>query len=357
MWASLVLDKSYNIDNYVPYLTAFAEDNKQYFPDTFLYFITNFDDYLTSILTKQKFNKYWEESNDKIFDTSLALLVLQNNNAEQILDSKDYLLSIQDDKGCWSNNIRNTAFILYSAFPKTSITDGSGSSDIILCEDASGFCMSSVSCADSLGIDLGSDLQCPSVTQVCCSKPLKQETCSQKQGTICNSNQECSIGTIPSSDSSSCCLGTCEISQQTDLSECEEQGGFCDSVCASNEESKSFSCTNTGDLCCVKISDIEKTTSKTWIWILAILIILVVLGIVFRNKLQEWIFRMKSGGASSTHTSRPSFPGLPPRPMQRPMPHRVLPPQSSLQRSPIKKPSALEKEFNETLNKLKEIGK
>ncbi len=273
LWATFVLNKDHDMNNYIPYLTAFAPDNKQYFPDTFLYFVTNFDDYLTSILSKQKFNKYWEESNEKLYDTPLALLVLQNNNAEPITNAKNYLLSIQDSNGCWANNVRNTGFILYSAFPRTSSTTEPGTSEAVLCEDSNGYCMSSVACDDAGGIDLG-DLACSSVTQVCCSKAPKQETCSEKGGTVCKTNEACSIGTTTSSDEAECCLGACQTPTTTEKSECEDNGGACDTVCSATEESKSFACTNAADLCCVKKSTTEGPKgSKVWIWILAILIL------------------------------------------------------------------------------------
>lgn len=353
LWASFVLDNNYNTNDYIPYLTAFSDDNKPYFPDTFLYFLTNFDDYLTNILSKQKLDKYWEESNDKLYDTSLALLVLQNTEAEQISNAKNYLLSIQNENGCWNNNIRNTGFILYSAFPKTSPIEG----DIteVFCEDSDGYCLSSESCEDAGGIDLGAELKCPSVTRICCSQPPLEETCSEKGGLICDLNEECSIGTTTSSDTNSCCLGACQIRQQPEISECEDFGGICQTSCDENEESKTYECTIRSEFCCVKKITTQKT-SKLWIWILLILIVLVIIGIIFRNKFREWIFRMKSGGSrpSPPTNYRPQFP--PSRPMQRPIQRRILPPQHLAQRQ-IKKPSALEKEFNETLGKLKDIGK
>jgi len=86
------------------------------------------------------------------------------------------------------------------------------------------------------------------------------------------------------------------------------------------------------------------------------------MGIVFKDKLRTYWFRLKSSfGKGSSGPEQPSPPGfIPPQPpRQRLMPRRILPQRSSAKpRRPIKrKPKTpRDKEFSDVLNKLKEIG-
>ena len=94
-----------------------------------------------------------------------------------------------------------------------------------------------------------------------------------------------------------------------------------------------------------------------------VLIILVVLGIIFRDRLRILWFRMKSGGKPKPGSGpRPPyapqyFPGYQ-RPMMRVPERRILMPTQQPLRKPIAKvKSGAQKELDEVLKKLKEMGK
>ena len=93
-----------------------------------------------------------------------------------------------------------------------------------------------------------------------------------------------------------------------------------------------------------------------------ILIVLVVIGIIFKDKLRPYWFRLKSmfkrGGTSTPSEATP--PGLlpPGNPQQQPTrPRRILPRQPSRPRPKVqRKPKGADKEFSDVLKKLKDIG-
>ena len=166
---------------------------------------------------------------------------------------------------------------------------------------------------------------------------------------------------METSDTSECCTGYCsEIVQQSD---CEKYGGDCRSSCFDDEEETTDECASYGDVCCVEGTTPVPEPSRWWIWLLAVLIFLVILGIIFRDKLRPYWFRIKSmfGGKS-----KPGVQGRPgpryPRPssripLRRHIPRRVLPP---TQRRPIKRPAPAKRpssEIEDVLKKLKEMGK
>jgi len=74
-------------------------------------------------LLKQQFNKYWDVSTglyNSYYDTALALLPFQYESPTEKQNSKNWLLTNQGQNGCWnSGNIRDTAFILYSIWPRS----------------------------------------------------------------------------------------------------------------------------------------------------------------------------------------------------------------------------------------------
>jgi hypothetical protein len=102
----------------------------------------------------------------------------------------------------------------------------------------------------------------------------------------------------------------------------------------------------------------KKKTNFTWIIILlAVLIILAVLGIIFRAKLREFFMRFKSkfkGGKGKSSGGKP--PTTPPSMSVYPgaVPRRIIPNQGP--RTPVRQP-AKKTEFDDILKKLKEIGK
>jgi hypothetical protein len=142
LWAVLALDKlGEDISVYVPYLSAMSDEavNKKFLPSAFLYILTGSDDYYTELINQQNQNKYWDESKNKFYDTSVALLAIQGITISEADSAKDYLMEIRESSGCWSSY---TSFILYSGWPKNpSISSsGSGGESEVGCEDVGYFC-------------------------------------------------------------------------------------------------------------------------------------------------------------------------------------------------------------------------
>lgn len=353
LWASLILDKKGNdISGFIPYLITASENNEKYIPNSFLYYTTDFTDFYSNLILQQK-NNYWDESGDKFYDTSVALLSLQKDNSAEKMNSIKWLLETQDKDGCWKGNIRNTAFILYSAFPKTSAIVTTQED----CEELGKFCMSSISCKEAGG-DVLSNYDC-SGAFVCCSKEKQLDTCESKGGSICNSNQECSGVSLEASDletGQKCCSqGICRNIEVDEKNECENFGGICRTICNDNEESSSNKCDFSSDTCCIKETSSKKEGgSWLWIWILLILIFLVILGIIFREKLKMLWLRISSRNGKPSSPSR----GIPPRfPPSVTTPQMISRPRTIIPSSPPKPIMPKKnKEFDDVLKKLKDMG-
>jgi hypothetical protein len=385
LWATLVLKYLGNdVSAYLPYLISLSGSNSRYIPESFLYMLT--DNYRTELLTKQQENQWWAASGDKFYDTAIALLPFQNEDITEKDNAKSWLANVQGADGCWSN-VKDTAFVLYSLWTRdigtpivtpinTTPTNNSNTTHPTQpnnkdCEDSGFYCMSGASCSSLSGNVLSNYSGCFG-TNICCTKQKQLQTCSSEGGTLCSSGQQCLGGSdISSSDSTSsrlCCVdGTCGVQETTP---CEVNGGNCRSSCdETTEQSSSESCTAT-TICCVGK---KKSGSLLWLLILGILIILALVGLVFRKKLREIFLKFKFGKkpvkpiiGGSRFPMTPSsrvYPGA----LQR----RILP---NLQRTtPISKPSApatkpvLQKpaakkpiskaESNDLLKKLKDIGK
>lgn len=360
LWASLVLKYAgKDISAYIPYLVAFSDENSKYLPESFLYSMTN--NFRTDLLTKQKESKWWSESGDKFYDTAVALLPFQNEVITEKSNSQTWLGEVQGTDGCWQGNIRNTAFLLYSLWPKK-LTIVEGTDD---CEASNYFCMSGASCSDINGTELPNYGGCFGVGNICCNKEKPLESCSEQAGELCDSGEECLGGdTVSSSDSNSaksCCVrGICGVPT---LSACVQNGGTCASYCGNKEQSVSYACDSSSDVCCV-----AKKTSYVWLIILLIiLIILTVLGIIYRKQLRTFLMNLiakiksKFGkGKGKPPVSQGPGPRFPPTSSQRVYPgavqRRIIPQQQAQQR-PVAKPSQGKTEFDEVMKKLKEIGK
>ncbi len=354
LWAAIALDSlDYDVNPFLPYLISMMDEtaNKKYLPEAFLSILTG--EFKTDLLAKQKTvneQYYWDESGDKYYDTALALYPFQYETPTEKIKSKDWLLTTQTEEGCW-NNIRNTAFILHSLWPEKSPVVP-GVEEEVDCEDAGYFCMSSISCSEAGGNVL--DYYCAG-TYVCCSKELKEETCYEKGGEICTEDETCDGTKVDASDLRNgeiCCIGSCEEKKEPKISDCELVGGICRISCYKDEEEIFESCEITSDVCCVK----KEKKSYVGIIILGILIFLVILGIIFRKKLRELWFKLKSkrgkGGPTTTGFGgpRPGFP--PPRPLLRTR-APARPPMRTAQKITPKP----HKEFDDVLKKLKEMGK
>lgn len=370
LWAAFVLNSfGKDVSSYMPYLITLAEDNQNLLPEAFLYSITSNQNYRISLLSKQIGNQRWEVSGDRYYDTALALYPFQSETLEEKTNSKEWLLDVQDADGCWAGgNIRNTAFILESIWPRGA---SSGDSNFVDCEDSGNYCVSFGQCEGQV---LSEPVCSGAISSVCCSQPLELQTCSELGGDICSSNEICRQG--QSSDASGldsgevCCVGGfCEQADEPEVSDCESQAGVCRiSECQTGEESAPYQCSFAGDNCCV-VTSMPGTGaggSLTWIWILIVLIVLVIVGIIFRDKLRHFWLRIKSkfgGGKSKGSKGQgPRPPGPPyspyprkPFPGRRILPRRARPrPKSGHKGRPQK--SGVNKELDDVLKKLKDMG-
>ena len=361
LWASLILKKlKQNTSAYIPYLVSMAEENPQYLPEAFLYILVG-ESYRNEILLKQRENKWWLESGDKFYDTAIALYPFQYTSLIEKTSAITWLGEAQGTDGCWQGSIKNTAFLLYSIWPKKAqIIEGQKD-----CEDEGYHCTSSANCKTAGGTELSEYSGCFGISNICCSKEFVSPTCGEQGGEKCTSDEICSGGqNIPASDlegSEICCFeGTCQTGAQE--ATCGRYDGTCRDNCLSNEQETEYTCSGS-ETCCL-----AKTTppmNYTGIIIFSILIVLVVVGIIFRKKLRMLIDKItKKGtgtGSSGTIGQRPgpfgpgSLPPSSPSGMyQRAMPRRIMPSQQP--RRPLP-PRKSEGEFNEVLRKLKEMGK
>ena len=373
LWSTFVLDSlGHDMSSYMPYLITMAEENERYLPDALLYFLGN-TEFRASLLSKQKSDGYWEESGDKFYDTALAAYPFQGEEITEIQTAKEWLLEKQEVNGCWdSNNVLNTGFILYSIWPEYFTgrgDDDDGGNEPVDCDDvAGGFCMSSNSCLDAGGSEL--DYDC-SAGYVCCDTEIVAGTCEDEGGEECAYDEECSLSYLGASDSFYCCpFGYCAEYDSDDDDDnddngneydCVSEGGVCEtSDCESGYEIDYYYTCSGGDICCMEETNLP--ISKTFIWILIGLIILVVLGIVFKDNLQMLLFKLSSGSKKpKTGGPRHGFPPSRPLPMRRPIPRsaprRIVPP-TQPRRIPLRKskPKA-PGELDYVLKKLKEMGK
>ncbi|RLG15534.1 hypothetical protein DRN69_02850 [Candidatus Pacearchaeota archaeon] len=366
LWAALALDSSgQDVSAFLPYLITMADTNEKNLPEAFLYMLTG--EFRSELLAKQKNvndNYYWDESGNKFYDTALALYPFQYETPEQKIKSKEWLLKegVQGEDGCWNNgNLRDTAFILYSVWGSRAIS----SEELIDCEEAGYYCISSMSCEEVNG-DVLQDYGCAGI-YVCCTENLKQKTCFEQGGEICSFEEVCDGSMIEASDLESgeiCCVGTCKVESKPEVSDCELAGGICRiNKCYEDEKESSELCEFKSDVCCIKtITGAEpRKKNYTGIIIFIILIILVVLGIIFKDKLRAFWFKLKSqfGKGKSKPGPKPGGPPGPFSPMpslqrqRTPTPRRILP---SQRRPPVRRPRK-PKELDEVLKKLKEMGK
>jgi len=355
LWATLVLNSlGYDVSSYLPYLITMADDNSEFLPESFLYLLTDSTDYRTSLLEAQLSDKWWDESGNKYYDTAVALYPFQFDDPIKKTNSKTWLLENQDNQGCWQGNLKDTAFLLYSIWPRNFGNNNNGNEAD--CEDAGYFCRSSsTSCSDDNG-EVFTELSCLGAS-VCCSVEEIIPTCTEQEGEVCSSDEECSSEGIPQDASGltsgeTCCVrGTCEA-VQNEPATCTSDIGICSETCSADEDiDYEHTCDYDLDSCCVPKATPQGEGMSWWIWVLIILIILVILGIIFRNKLRVFWFRIKSKGLSRP-SPRPGYPPSPPMAPRR-IPN-MLPPQ---RRQVSQVPRRQSRDVEEVLKKLKEMGR
>ena len=215
--------------------------------------------------------------------------------------------------------------------------------------------MSDAACSEAGGNVLVDSSGC--FTNICCDTQRLLESCSIQEGERCASDEICSGGTFTdAADSERCCVrGECVVQTEEDISECEARGGECKTTCSNNEETTSDDCPSF-DLCCVEET---KETNYILILVLGILILLLAIGIIFRDKLRKFWFKIKSKFKRGKSGPSPrSPPGFPPGPSsaigQRPTQRRVFPPTQRPARRPAHRSKG---ELDNVLKKLKEMGK
>lgn len=362
LWAAVVLKYlGYNeeVEAFIPYLTTTAEGNSRYLPSSFLYSLTGNENYRNELLLEQKSNKFWDETGDKFYDTAVALQAISDEPLEKT-NTKNWLLEIQDAQGCWQGNIRNTAFLLAAIWP--TYVEPTQSE----CERSGYYCGTEAACEGNIL----SDYVCPGIAKCCDSLPVIK-SCSEQGGTICPSGETCAGGTTPgASDTSAgevCCVqGTCQV--PTSYNECELFGGTCRTSCSSGETQETYECDFVGDVCCIEETQDGKA-SYWWIWLLSILIILTALGIIFRNKLRPYWYKLTSRFKKFGGRGGPSLPRGPPGPGTQPpgtpgginplMPRQIPRqfPQARPRPAIRPKPQTPASDLDKVLGKLKSMGK
>ncbi|MBU1129643.1 MAG: hypothetical protein KJ949_03370 [Nanoarchaeota archaeon] len=354
LWSAWILDsKKYDISAYMPYLITNLEGNEKYLPESFLLLLGQ-ESYQNDLLEKQKSAGYWQESSDRYFDTALALLPFYYDELPEKDKALEWLLDSQDSEGCWQGGIKNTAFILFSAWAGKAPdrdSDGNGTNSHADCEEHDYFCMYSSSCEEENILPL---YDCFG-SQVCCDTDIVLETCEDMYGEECDYGEECSTSEVDALDTYDCCLGTCrEKQEEPEESECEQSGGTCKYPCGDSEESADYDCDDNLDYCCIELDDPD--SNFLWIWILLILIVIVSVGIMFRDNLRKFWFRAKSGFGKSKPSGPRGGPGFSSSMRNPTIPRRIFPPsdEPQMRRPMMRRPS---RELDDVLGKLKEMGK
>jgi len=325
-WATLaLLETGYDVEEFTPYVVAMSDSNKRYLPKSFIYMLTNYDDYAATLIQEQNLGNYWEAPSsayNKYYDTALALIALASSSAEQVVKAKDWLLFSQASNGCWQNSIRDTAIVLWALEGRAG--RGSGGGGVTRCSEANFFCIPQAECPSNE--DIGNNYYCPSLSDTCC-KTENLQSCSAYSGTECSSDEVCSGNERKALDTSDCCVGECVPRPAT--VQCEEFGYICRDSCSDNQESINYDCGDAGAVCCRTKSS---GGSAWWIWLLIILILAVLgaLGWIYRAKLKLFLFKIKTkfkkqrGGKSSP--APPTGPGgFPPRPGFPPIRRQLMP--------------------------------
>jgi hypothetical protein len=360
LWATLAMVKEgKDISPYLPYLSAMADEagNKKYLPYAFLYMLTGIEDYSIELLKLQVQNQFWGDQSTKLFQTPLAFMSL-NQERDETKNAKNYLLTLQDQTGCWPMD--STSFILYAVWPKTVTTGGdTGTTTIVTCESKGNYCVAFTQCKNSNVVS--GELQC-GIGELCCKTQEVLESCSDQAGAVCNEDEECDEPPAISADSdiANCCKGNCLL--KTDLvNQCENKGSKCKSSCSSSEQIKpeDNSYCSTGEKCCAP-KPVEDSGGANWLLIilLIILIILVILAILFRNQLKVFVFRVKNNFSSKKGPESTSRPLI--QPQFRPGPSRPAPPRQQpvhMYGRPGVRPQEKDKDFDETMKKLRDMSK
>jgi hypothetical protein len=205
---------------------------------------------------------------------------------------------------------------------------------------------------------------CQNHFEACCDENVPPiEGCFAQEGEICAFNEECSGGSLQSSDIGICCTDECISTGEDECSSNSDCSG--DEVCRSGE-----CVTVARDECTLDDDCLDGETCESgscvagesgwsvWIWVILFggLIVLVILGIVFKDKLRVMIFKMKGKAKTSKVPPRGNIP----------ITHRRTPPRfgSPTHRRPVARrplenmrPVGRSKDDDDTFKKLREMSK
>ncbi len=364
LWAAFVLSQlKKDVNNVIPYLQAMTDDYPSSFSSAFLYILNPTQDQYTEISQKQTSAKYWEivgSPYKKYYDTSLGILALDRSTSPrtEVAQAKNYLAGTQSKEGCWNarDNIVDTSFVLYAAWPRAGAGGGGGGGGGVsgsLCSSVPGASCESDknACLGAGGRELTAN-QCLKVKEICCSVKIPQKTCTDAKGFVCKENEECLGTPIDVSGSGLCCQVAC--TPKSEPSTCPSSGS-CKNSCGSDEDKSSSATCSEGKLCCLP-KTVEPPSGPNWLLILILigLIALVIIAIIYRDKLRvawySWRHQVKTNPIN--RGSPPAFaPRIGPGPRAPPGYPRPI-------ARPMMKPRAAEKdkEMDETFRKLKEMS-
>jgi hypothetical protein len=360
-WATkALLEKGYNVEEFIPYVVAMAESNKQYLPNSFIYMTTGYEDYASQLIADQKLGDYWEAPSsayNRYYDTSLALIALgSSSSGEKITNARGGLLLKQGANGCWQNSIRDTAIVLWALEGRAGRSPSGGG--VTRCADADYFCIPSNDCPSAQ--DVGNNFFCGISGKTCCMTENLQ-SCSVYGGEECDSGLICTGNERRATDTDDCCTGSCI--ERSDTTECEDEYLYCKDSCSDSQESADYACDG-GQVCCApKDTPDSKGGSTWWIWILIILILAVLGAIAWvkREALKLQWFKLKSkfkkdkgkrGPPSAPQGPRPGMPPRPGFPPVRRMPMRRAPIPQRRRRYDRRDPH-----MNATFKKLRDMSK
>jgi len=227
------------------------------------------------------------------------------------------------------------------------------------CESAGLYCVPRYDCLE-VATYTNEELDCSNPLYACCPEDVPDVRCNSLNGNICIGGETCSGSTTHTSDGE-CCLDAC---LPGNVDECGS-----DADCASGRVCLDGECV---------IGDSEgngDTTpeegSNLWVWIisLVVLILIVILGIIYKDRLRVWWFKMR--GKAKTSRAGPRGPpggimarrpiprfGARPEPVVRAPVDMV--PIAKAPVAPVKesgKKNTKEKERDDTFKKLREMSK
>jgi len=246
LWAALVLNSlgyEEDIQPFMPYLITMMDDPsyQQYLPESFLYYLTG--KFRTELLLKQKSKSYWEVSGDRYSDTALALLPFPPDSSDSPTERSNsitWLLSDQQRSGCWNSNLKDTAFLLYSVWPKD-ISDCPEVSCQIASESLDGTCSYA-------------DVQCGINGDGCCSPGCVYANDNDCPDTRCTSDSDCNSD--DHTDGPYCSDDGKSVYEEVYTNTCDSTGTCVQNVddtttstCSNTETCENGACVSTGTTC------------------------------------------------------------------------------------------------------------